>query len=108
MSDLLIIFSVFCFLSHTLILDQVWRHDVTDWICVVQDEARVQKMTKRSNTLEEVNNNVKLLSEMLSHYDRDRSSDTDRELMKVRSEFIQCADRERLKRWHLSFYASGG
>uniref|UniRef100_A0A8C1LDQ8 Golgi associated, gamma adaptin ear containing, ARF binding protein 3 n=1 Tax=Cyprinus carpio TaxID=7962 RepID=A0A8C1LDQ8_CYPCA len=42
---------------------------------VKEDEARVQKMTKRSNTLEEVNNNVKLLSEMLSQYDRDRSSD---------------------------------
>ncbi|XP_043090961.1 ADP-ribosylation factor-binding protein GGA3 isoform X2 [Puntigrus tetrazona] len=47
-----------------------------------KDEARVQKMTKRSHTLEEVNNNVKLLSEMLSHYDRDRSSDADRELIK--------------------------
>uniref|UniRef100_A0A671RN51 ADP-ribosylation factor-binding protein GGA3-like n=1 Tax=Sinocyclocheilus anshuiensis TaxID=1608454 RepID=A0A671RN51_9TELE len=42
---------------------------------VKEDEARVQKMAKRNNTLEEVNNNVKLLSEMLSHYDRDRSSD---------------------------------
>uniref|UniRef100_A0A8C1LFC1 Golgi associated, gamma adaptin ear containing, ARF binding protein 3 n=1 Tax=Cyprinus carpio TaxID=7962 RepID=A0A8C1LFC1_CYPCA len=49
---------------------------------VKEDEARVQKMTKRSNTLEEVNNNVKLLSEMLSQYDRDRSSDADRELIK--------------------------
>ncbi len=35
MSDLLIIFSVFCFLSHTLILDQVWRHrcDRLDLCC---------------------------------------------------------------------------
>uniref|UniRef100_A0A673LIA3 ADP-ribosylation factor-binding protein GGA3-like n=1 Tax=Sinocyclocheilus rhinocerous TaxID=307959 RepID=A0A673LIA3_9TELE len=49
---------------------------------VKEDEARVQKMAKRNNTLEEVNNNVKLLSEMLSHYDRDRSSDADRELIK--------------------------
>ncbi|XP_016422875.1 ADP-ribosylation factor-binding protein GGA3-like [Sinocyclocheilus rhinocerous] len=49
---------------------------------VKEDEARVQKMTKRSNTLEEVNNNVKLLSEMLSHYDRNRSSDADHELIK--------------------------
>uniref|UniRef100_A0A8C2JT64 Golgi associated, gamma adaptin ear containing, ARF binding protein 3b n=1 Tax=Cyprinus carpio TaxID=7962 RepID=A0A8C2JT64_CYPCA len=52
---------------------------------VKEDEARVQKIAKRNNTLEEVNNNVKLLSEMLSHYDRDRSSDADRELIKVRS-----------------------
>uniref|UniRef100_A0A672QAB6 Golgi associated, gamma adaptin ear containing, ARF binding protein 3 n=1 Tax=Sinocyclocheilus grahami TaxID=75366 RepID=A0A672QAB6_SINGR len=49
---------------------------------VKEDEARVQKMAKRNNTLEEVNNNVKLLSEMMSHYDRDRSSDADRELIK--------------------------
>ncbi|XP_072531238.1 ADP-ribosylation factor-binding protein GGA3 isoform X2 [Salminus brasiliensis] len=49
---------------------------------VKEDDARVQKMTKRMNTLEEVSNNVKLLGEMLSHYDRDRSSDSDRELIK--------------------------
>uniref|UniRef100_A0AAR2K289 Golgi associated, gamma adaptin ear containing, ARF binding protein 3b n=1 Tax=Pygocentrus nattereri TaxID=42514 RepID=A0AAR2K289_PYGNA len=49
---------------------------------VKEDDARVQKLTKRLNTLEEVNNNVKLLGEMLSHYDRDRSSDADRELIK--------------------------
>lgn len=41
-------------------------------------------MTKRMKTLEEVNNNVKLLSEMLSHYDKDRSSESDRELIRVR------------------------
>ncbi|XP_051994520.1 ADP-ribosylation factor-binding protein GGA3-like [Xyrauchen texanus] len=49
---------------------------------VKEDEARVQKMSKRIHTLEEVDNNVKLLGEMLSHYDRDRSSDADHELIK--------------------------
>lgn len=49
---------------------------------VKEDEARVQKITKRMNTLEEVDNNVKLLGEMLSHYDRERSTDADRELIK--------------------------
>ncbi|KAI5087425.1 ADP-ribosylation factor-binding protein GGA3 isoform X1, partial [Silurus meridionalis] len=49
---------------------------------VKEDDARVQKMTKRMHTLDEVNNNVKLLSEMLSHYDPDRSSDADRDLIK--------------------------
>ncbi|XP_052407007.1 ADP-ribosylation factor-binding protein GGA3-like isoform X1 [Carassius gibelio] len=49
---------------------------------VKEDEVRVQKMAKRNNTLEEVDNNVKLLSEMLGHYDRERSSDADRELIK--------------------------
>lgn len=48
-----------------------------------QDEARIQKVTKRLHTLEEVNNNVKLLHEMLLHYSRESSSEADRELMKV-------------------------
>uniref|UniRef100_A0A672Z8R1 Golgi associated, gamma adaptin ear containing, ARF binding protein 3b n=1 Tax=Sphaeramia orbicularis TaxID=375764 RepID=A0A672Z8R1_9TELE len=38
---------------------------------VKEDEARVQKVTKRMHTLEEVNINVKLLTEMLSHYNKD-------------------------------------
>ncbi len=48
-----------------------------------QDEARVQKVTKRIHTLEEVNINVKLLTEMLSHYNKDSSTDSDREIIKV-------------------------
>ncbi|XP_069338933.1 ADP-ribosylation factor-binding protein GGA3 isoform X1 [Eulemur rufifrons] len=49
---------------------------------VKEDEARIQKVTKRLHTLEEVNNNVKLLSEMLLHYSREDSSEGDKELMK--------------------------
>ncbi|KAF6721477.1 ADP-ribosylation factor-binding protein GGA3 [Oryzias melastigma] len=49
---------------------------------VKEDEVRVQKVTKRMHTLEEVNINVKLLTEMLSHYDKDNSSDSDREIIK--------------------------
>lgn len=51
--------------------------------CLRQDEARVHKVTKRIHTLEEVNINVKLLTEMLSHYDKDRSTDSDRDIIKV-------------------------
>uniref|UniRef100_A0A8B9CJN3 Golgi associated, gamma adaptin ear containing, ARF binding protein 3 n=1 Tax=Anser brachyrhynchus TaxID=132585 RepID=A0A8B9CJN3_9AVES len=47
-----------------------------------KDEARIQKVTKRMHTLEEVNNNVKLLNEMLVHYSKEESSEADRELMK--------------------------
>lgn len=50
---------------------------------VVKDEARVHKVTKRLHTLEEVNINVKLLTEMLSHYDKDGSTDSDKEIIKV-------------------------
>ncbi|KAH0629483.1 hypothetical protein JD844_011573 [Phrynosoma platyrhinos] len=47
-----------------------------------KDEARIQKVTKRMHTLEEVNNNVKLLNEMLVHYSKEDSSEADKELMK--------------------------
>lgn len=40
-------------------------------------------MTKRLHTLEEVNINVKLLTEMLSHYDKEGSTDSDKEIIKV-------------------------
>ncbi|XP_074826997.1 ADP-ribosylation factor-binding protein GGA3 isoform X3 [Natator depressus] len=49
---------------------------------VKEDEARIQKVTKRMHTLEEVNNNVKLLNEMLLHYSKEDSSEADKELMK--------------------------
>uniref|UniRef100_A0A667Y788 Golgi associated, gamma adaptin ear containing, ARF binding protein 3 n=1 Tax=Myripristis murdjan TaxID=586833 RepID=A0A667Y788_9TELE len=49
---------------------------------VKEDDARVQKVTKRMHTLEEVNINVKLLTEMLSHYDKDSSTDSDKEIIK--------------------------
>uniref|UniRef100_A0A3Q0R1F4 Golgi associated, gamma adaptin ear containing, ARF binding protein 3 n=1 Tax=Amphilophus citrinellus TaxID=61819 RepID=A0A3Q0R1F4_AMPCI len=49
---------------------------------VKEDEARVQKVTKRMHTLEEVNINVKLLTEMLSHYNKDSSTDSDKEIIK--------------------------
>uniref|UniRef100_A0A8D0D9J5 Golgi associated, gamma adaptin ear containing, ARF binding protein 3 n=1 Tax=Sander lucioperca TaxID=283035 RepID=A0A8D0D9J5_SANLU len=49
---------------------------------VKEDEARVHKVTKRIHTLEEVNINVKLLTEMLSHYNKDRSTDSDKDIIK--------------------------
>lgn len=55
-----------------------------------QDEARVQKVTKRMHTLEEVNINVKLLTEMLSHYNKDSSTDSDKEIIKVWVHSIDC------------------
>uniref|UniRef100_A0A8C7SPM5 Golgi associated, gamma adaptin ear containing, ARF binding protein 3a n=1 Tax=Oncorhynchus mykiss TaxID=8022 RepID=A0A8C7SPM5_ONCMY len=49
---------------------------------VKEDEVRLQRASKRSGTLEEVNNSVKLLNEMLSHFSRDQSTDGDKELIK--------------------------
>ncbi|XP_006145887.1 ADP-ribosylation factor-binding protein GGA3 isoform X1 [Tupaia chinensis] len=60
---------------------------------VKEDEARIQKVTKRLHTLEEVNNNAKLLGEMLLHYSREDSSQGDRELMKEL--FDRCESKRR-------------
>ncbi|XP_040845620.1 ADP-ribosylation factor-binding protein GGA3 isoform X1 [Ochotona curzoniae] len=60
---------------------------------VKEDEARMQKVTKRLHTLEEVNNNVKLLHEMLLHYSPEDSSEGDRELMKEL--FDRCENKRR-------------
>uniref|UniRef100_A0A8D3DVV8 Golgi associated, gamma adaptin ear containing, ARF binding protein 3 n=1 Tax=Scophthalmus maximus TaxID=52904 RepID=A0A8D3DVV8_SCOMX len=49
---------------------------------VKEDEARVHKLTKRLHTLDEVNINVKLLTEMLSHYNKDGSTESDKEILK--------------------------
>uniref|UniRef100_A0A673Z8S0 Golgi associated, gamma adaptin ear containing, ARF binding protein 3a n=1 Tax=Salmo trutta TaxID=8032 RepID=A0A673Z8S0_SALTR len=49
---------------------------------VKEDEVRLQRASKCSGTLEEVNNSVKLLNEMLSHFSRDQSTDGDKELIK--------------------------
>ncbi|KAG8509617.1 ADP-ribosylation factor-binding protein GGA3, partial [Galemys pyrenaicus] len=58
---------------------------------VKEDEARIQKVTKRLHTLEEVNNNVKLLHEMLLHYSKEESSEADKELMKA-GDILQASD----------------
>ncbi|XP_020858092.1 ADP-ribosylation factor-binding protein GGA3 isoform X4 [Phascolarctos cinereus] len=60
---------------------------------VKEDEARIQKVTKRLHTLEEVSNNVKLLNEMLVHYSKEESSEADKELMKEL--YDQCETKRR-------------
>ncbi|XP_058635587.1 ADP-ribosylation factor-binding protein GGA3a isoform X2 [Onychostoma macrolepis] len=49
---------------------------------VKEDEVLQQKVSHRASTLEEVNNSVKLLNEMLSHFKRDESTQEDKELLK--------------------------
>ena len=53
---------------------------------VKEEEKKVEKVAKRLNELESCNNNVKLLNEMLAHYQPGVTSDQERELMKVREE----------------------
>ncbi|XP_043097985.1 ADP-ribosylation factor-binding protein GGA3a isoform X2 [Puntigrus tetrazona] len=49
---------------------------------VKEDEALQQKVSHRAGTLEEVNNSVKLLNEMLSHFKKEESTQEDKELLK--------------------------
>uniref|UniRef100_A0A8C6DN15 Golgi associated, gamma adaptin ear containing, ARF binding protein 3 n=1 Tax=Moschus moschiferus TaxID=68415 RepID=A0A8C6DN15_MOSMO len=60
---------------------------------VKEDEARVQKVSERLHTLEEVSNSVKLLGEMLCHYSRGGSAEADKELM--RELFDRCENKRR-------------
>ncbi|RXM32496.1 ADP-ribosylation factor-binding protein GGA1 [Acipenser ruthenus] len=47
-----------------------------------KDQDKMEKVSKRINTIEEVQNNTKLLNEMLTNYRRRDISDSDRDVMK--------------------------
>ncbi|XP_072128195.1 ADP-ribosylation factor-binding protein GGA1 [Mobula birostris] len=49
---------------------------------VQEDQKRMEKISKRVNAIEEVNNNVKLLSEMLENYSKDETLESNEEIMK--------------------------
>uniref|UniRef100_A0A8C2ITH6 Golgi associated, gamma adaptin ear containing, ARF binding protein 3a n=1 Tax=Cyprinus carpio TaxID=7962 RepID=A0A8C2ITH6_CYPCA len=49
---------------------------------IIKNMVKEQKVSHRVSTLEEVNNSVKLLNEMLSHFKRDESTQEDKELLK--------------------------
>ncbi|XP_053325704.1 ADP-ribosylation factor-binding protein GGA1 [Spea bombifrons] len=49
---------------------------------VQEDQKRMEKISKRVNAIEEVNNNVKLLSDMLSTYKSGQTSEGSEDLMK--------------------------
>lgn len=55
---------------------------------VKEDEVRIQRASNRCSTLEEVNNSVKLLNEMLSHFSTEESTDGDKEL--IRELYADC------------------
>ncbi|XP_029445957.1 ADP-ribosylation factor-binding protein GGA1 isoform X2 [Rhinatrema bivittatum] len=49
---------------------------------VQEDQKRMEKISKRVNAIEEVNNNVKLLTEMLNNYTKGETSEGNEDLMK--------------------------
>uniref|UniRef100_A0A4W3HYG3 Golgi-associated, gamma adaptin ear containing, ARF binding protein 1 n=1 Tax=Callorhinchus milii TaxID=7868 RepID=A0A4W3HYG3_CALMI len=50
---------------------------------VQEDQKRMEKISKRVNAIEEVNSNVKLLSEMLDNYKKEETSESNEEIMKL-------------------------
>ena len=50
---------------------------------VKEDEKKTEKVSRRMNELESCNNNVKLLTEMMEHYQPGVTSEQEMELMKV-------------------------
>lgn len=50
---------------------------------VRQDEIKIEKQSNRINELELVNNNVKLLNDMLLNFNRKSSTESERETIKV-------------------------
>ncbi|XP_068448515.1 ADP-ribosylation factor-binding protein GGA3a [Clinocottus analis] len=59
---------------------------------VKEDEVRTHKEKKQKSTLEAVDNSVKLLNEMLAHFNPDDSSDGDKELIRE-----LCGDCDKLR-----------
>lgn len=51
---------------------------------VKQDEIKTEKISTRINELEQINNNIKLLSEMLHEYDKHKVTTSEKETIKVR------------------------
>ncbi|XP_054844502.1 ADP-ribosylation factor-binding protein GGA1 isoform X2 [Eublepharis macularius] len=49
---------------------------------VQEDQKRMEKISKRVNAIEEVNNNVKLLTEMVTNYSKGETTESSEDLMK--------------------------
>nr|XP_032635053.1 ADP-ribosylation factor-binding protein GGA1 isoform X2 [Chelonoidis abingdonii] len=49
---------------------------------VQEDQKRMEKISKRTNAIEEVNNNVKLLTEMVTNYSKGETTESSEDLMK--------------------------
>uniref|UniRef100_A0A671MVJ0 ADP-ribosylation factor-binding protein GGA3-like n=1 Tax=Sinocyclocheilus anshuiensis TaxID=1608454 RepID=A0A671MVJ0_9TELE len=70
----------------TKVKKHITKNRFVTWLIAVllcfQDVVLQQKVSHRVSILEEVNNSVKLLNEMLSHFKRDESTQEDKELLK--------------------------
>lgn len=53
---------------------------------ILQDQKRMEKVSKRVNAIQEVKESVKLLTQLLADYSKDTSSHDNEELIKVRKQ----------------------
>lgn len=60
--------------------------DILARVLPLQDQKRMEKISKRVNAIEEVNNNVKLLTEMVTNYSKGETTESNEDLMKVRKD----------------------
>lgn len=60
--------------------------DILAHVLPLQDQKRMEKISKRVNAIEEVNNNVKLLTEMVTNYSKGETTESNEDLMKVRKD----------------------
>lgn len=58
--------------------------DILPYVLPLQDQKRMEKISKRVNAIEEVNNNVRLLTEMVTSYSKGETTESNEDLMKVR------------------------
>ena len=49
----------------------------------MEDQEKMERLTKRNQVLDEVTNNVRVLNEMLTHFKPGESSVSDMQMMKV-------------------------
>lgn len=74
-----------CWLAQpSFLLTLMTSKDVLPHAFPLQDQKRMEKISKRVNAIEEVNNNVKLLTEMVTNYSKGETTESNEDLMKVR------------------------
>jgi hypothetical protein len=55
-----------------------------EYLALLQDAVRTEKISKRIQQLDTINNNVKLLNDMLHNHQPGSATQSDKEIMKVR------------------------
>lgn len=58
-------------------------------MCVFQDQKRAEKLSKRVNAIQDVNESVSLLTQLLEVYDRTTNPQSNAELIQVCGTFTQ-------------------